>query len=67
MSDDSPVERWRTWPRHGDYILAPDDSTFEERLAAVEALTYEKYGIDPQNPPPLRRDIVRKGNMREDW
>lgn len=52
-------ERWRSWPRRGDYIIPPDDSTFEERLAALEALTYEKHGIDPDNPPPLRRDVLR--------
>jgi hypothetical protein len=65
MSADSPVERWRTWPRKGDYIDAPADSTMEERLAAMWALTCEKYGIDPDNPPPMRKDVFRIGRLRD--
>jgi hypothetical protein len=35
MTADSPAERWRSWPREGDRITAPDDSTMDERLAAM--------------------------------
>lgn len=56
---------WRTWPRKGDHIDAPADAPMEQRFAAMRALTCEAYGIDPENPPPLRRDIVRKGTLRD--
>lgn len=52
-------ERWRGWPRIGNRIDAPDDATMDERLAVMEMLACEAYGIDPDNPPPLRRDVVR--------
>jgi hypothetical protein len=65
MSADPPVEGWRSWPRRGDRIDAPAASTMEERLAAMWALTCEKYGIDPANPPPLRRDVFRVGRLHE--
>lgn len=58
-------ERWRSWPRVGDRIEAPDDSTLEERFAAMWALTCEAYGIDPENPPPMRKDIVRIGRIQD--
>jgi len=32
-------------------------------------LTCEKYGIDPENPPPMRKDVVRilrNGHPRDD-
>jgi hypothetical protein len=60
-----PAERWRSWPRRGDHIDAPDDASMEERLAAMWALTCETYGIDPENPPPLRKDIVRVGRLHD--
>lgn len=63
MSADA--ERWRRWPRVGDRIDAPDDSTLEERLAAMWALTCEAYGIDPENPPPMRKDIVQIIRVRD--
>lgn len=50
---------WRTWPREGGRVSAPPESTMDERLKAVWALTCEEYGIDPENPPPLRKDIIR--------
>lgn len=65
MSVDPPAERWRSWPRDGDRVLAPDDSTMEERLAAVWPLTCEAYGIDPNNPPPMRKDVVRIGRIQD--
>lgn len=37
----------------------------EQRLAAVWALTCEAYGIDPDNPPPMRKDIMRIGRLRD--
>jgi hypothetical protein len=52
-------ERWRSWPRCGEYVIPPDDATMDERMAVMEMLTCEKYGIDPDNPPPLRRDVLR--------
>ena len=52
-------ERWRSWPRFGEYVIPPDDATMDERMAVMEMLTCEKYGIDPENSPPLRRDVVR--------
>lgn len=65
MSVEPPAERWRSWPREGDRIHAPDDSTMEECLAALWALTCEAYGIDPESPPPMRKDIVRKGRIQD--
>lgn len=65
MSADPALERWRSWPRAGNRIDAPDDSTMEERLAAMWALTCEEYGIDPDNPPPMRKEIVRIGRLRD--
>lgn len=59
MSADPPAERWRSWPRAGNRIEAPEDSAMEERLAAMWALTCEEYGIDPDSPPPMRKDVFR--------
>ncbi|HEV3051029.1 MAG TPA: hypothetical protein VGX50_12015 [Longimicrobium sp.] len=59
MSGTIDPNDWRTWPRKGSYIEAPEGSSMEQRLAAMWALTCEEYGIDPDNPPPLRKDIVR--------
>jgi hypothetical protein len=56
---------WRTWPRKGNRIHAPDDSPVEQRFAAMWALTCEEYGIDPENPPPMRKDILRIGLLRD--
>jgi hypothetical protein len=56
---------WRTWPRNGNRIEAPEGSPMEQRLAAVWALTCEEYGLDPDNPPPLRKDIIRIGHLRD--
>lgn len=52
--------------REGDRITAPDDSTMDERLAAMWALTCEAYGMDPENPPPMRKDVFRKGRLHHD-
>ena len=59
MSGTIDPNDWRTWPRKGIYIEAPKGSSMEQRFAATWALTCEGYGIDPDNPPPLRKDIVR--------
>jgi hypothetical protein len=56
---------WRTWPRKGNRIDAPEDSPMEQRLAAMWALTCEAYGIDPDNPPPMRKDVFRIGRLRD--
>jgi hypothetical protein len=56
---------WRTWPRNGNRIDAPEDSPIEQRWAAMWALTCEAYGIDPDNPPPMRKDVVRIGRLRD--
>jgi hypothetical protein len=29
------------------------------------ALTCEAYGIDPDHPPPMRKDVVRIGRLRD--
>lgn len=65
MGVDPPAERWRTWPRISNRIDAPDDSTMDERLAAMWALTCEEYGIDPDNPPPMRKNVVRVGRLQD--
>jgi hypothetical protein len=59
MSSTVDPRDWHTWPRRGNRVDAPADSTMDERLAGVWALTCEAYGIDPDNPPPMRRDIIR--------
>lgn len=59
MSDTIDPNDWRTWPRKGDRIEAPEGSSMEQRFAAMWALTCEEYGIDPDNPPPMRKDVVR--------
>jgi len=56
---------WRTWPRHGDRVEAPDDASMNARMQAMWGLTCEAYGIDPLNPPPMRKDIFRKGRIRD--
>lgn len=63
-SADRPAERWRGWPRDGDRIIAPADSTMGERLAAMWAAACDAYGIDPDNPPPMRKDVIRVGPLR---
>jgi hypothetical protein len=45
--------------------MRPPGSSVEQRFAAVWALTCEAYGIDPDNPPPLRKDIFRVGHPRD--
>jgi hypothetical protein len=37
----------------------------EERVAAAWALTCEEDGIDPDNPPPMRKDVFRIGRLRD--
>jgi hypothetical protein len=39
---------------------APAGDSAEARVACMWARAAEAYGLDPLNPPPLRRDIVRK-------
>jgi len=39
--------------------------TPEERVAAAWALTCEEYGIDPDNPPPMRKDVFRIGRLQD--
>lgn len=56
---------WRTWPREGNRIDAPAGSPMEQRFAAMWALTCEEYGIDPDNPPPMRKDVFRIGHFRD--
>ena len=56
---------WRTWPREGGRVDAPVDGSMEERFKAVWMLTCEAYGIDPENPPPMRKNVVRKGYLRD--
>jgi hypothetical protein len=65
MSEEPAPERWRSWPRVGNRIEAPEDSTMDERLAAMWALTCEEYGIDPDNPPPMRKDVFRIGRLQD--
>ncbi len=65
MSADPAPGRWRSWPRVGNRIEAPEDSTMEERFAAMWALTCEEYGIDPDNPPPMRKDVFRIGRLQD--
>ncbi|HEU0015011.1 MAG TPA: hypothetical protein VFQ45_15085 [Longimicrobium sp.] len=52
------VENWREWRRVGDYVVMPPGTTTADCFAVTWELTCEKYGMDPQNPPPLRRDIL---------
>ena len=59
MSGPIDPNDWRTWPRKDIYIEAPEGSSMEQRFAAMRALTCEEYGIDPDNPPPMRKDVVR--------
>lgn len=66
MSDPAAPRRddWRTWERHGDRLIPPPGATLDECLHAMQALSLEVAGYDPDNPPPLRRDIgrvVRRG------
>ena len=65
MGVDPHAERGRTWPRNGNRIDAPADSTMEKRIAAAWLLTCVEYGIDPDNPPPMRKDVVRVGRLQE--
>jgi hypothetical protein len=65
MSADPAPERWRSWPRVGNRIDVPADATLEERFTVMWALTCEEYGIDPDDPPPMRKDIVRIGRLRD--
>jgi hypothetical protein len=37
----------------------------EQRFDAVWALTCEAYGVDPDNPPPMRKDVFRIGRLRD--
>jgi hypothetical protein len=37
----------------------------EERVAVAWALTCEEYGIDPDNPPPMRKDVFRIGRLQD--
>jgi len=39
--------------------------TPEERVAVAWALTCEEYGIDPDNPPPMRKDVFRIGRLQD--
>lgn len=59
MSGTVDPNDWRTWPREGNRIDAPEGCSMEERMNAMWALTREEYGIDPCNPPPMRKDVVR--------
>lgn len=64
----SKAER-ANWPVHvgrlGDEEPNPyAHLTPEERVGMVWALTCEAYGIDPENPPPMRKDIVRIGRIQ---
>ena len=65
MSGTVDPNDWRTWPRKGDRVDAPEDGSMEECFKAVWALTCEAYGIDPDNPPPMRKDVIRVGYLRD--
>ena len=49
----------RTWPRRGEYLVPPEGTTPERRIQVMWEMSCEAYGIDPHNPPPLRKDVVR--------
>ena len=62
MSEEPPIpdpDDWRTWRREGDRVFPPVPISTEKSFQVVWELTCEKYGIDPDNPPPMRKDIVR--------
>jgi hypothetical protein len=59
MSDSHDRDAWRCWPRRGEGVVAPPGTSFAECLHAMWMLTCEEYGIDPENPPPMRKDVVR--------
>lgn len=65
MSGTADPNDWRTWPREGNRIDAPENSSMEQRFAGMWALTCEEYGIDPENPPPMRKDVFRIGHPRD--
>jgi hypothetical protein len=50
MSGTIDPNDWRTWPRKGNYIEAPDGSPMEQRFAAMWALTCEEYGHRSRQP-----------------
>lgn len=65
MSGTVDPNDWRTWPREGNRVNAPENSSMDQRFAAMWALTCEEYGIDPDNPPPMRKDVFRIGTLRD--
>lgn len=65
MSGKVDPNDWRTWPREGNRIDAPEGSSMEQRFAAMWALTCEEYGIDADHPPPMRKDVFRIGTLRD--
>ena len=60
MSGGIDPNDWRTWPRKGDRINASEGSSMEQRFAAMWTLACEGYWIDPDDPPPMRRDLFRR-------
>ena len=49
------------WTRDGPFAIPPDgkEVSMEETMEMMWLLAAEAYGLDPDNPPPMRRDVVR--------
>jgi hypothetical protein len=65
MGAGSRGEAWRDWPREGDRLLPPRDASPADCIAAMWELSCEAYGIGPEDATPMRREVVRKGWMKD--
>ena len=58
------LDEWKSWPRRGELVVPPPGTTVEGCFEVCWLMSCEKYGIDPDNPPPMRKDVVRKSWRR---
>jgi hypothetical protein len=59
MSGTVDPNDWRTWPRNGEFVVPPPGTSGERCIQVMWEMSCEVYGIDPENPPPIRKDILR--------